>query len=458
MLANVRIARILAPDGYGQYNLVIAVASIGSVLTSLGLRNVVIRECARHPEKSASLLFFSMVNRATVMVLVSIGIIIYSQYNDSGFTISLGAITVGLLIGQVGWDLLETIAFGHERMHFSALINFIGSLIWVLLAWIVPQHWLTAFTVGFAFALLQIGKAIVYSIISKKAGYFSGNFNFFIWKECGLSLISQSIPFYWLSILTASVGLLPVIFLSNMGGTTEVGFYNVSNRLINPMQLLILTAFSALYPGLSKIANNGDGNQFLRTIKQGFISIIIIGTTAAILVSLLRREIVFLLFGSSYLPAADVLAYQCWYSALFYIYNLIGLVLASRDKQNLLGILSTCNAIIAMPILWWGASQNAVMLSVAGIIQLVLNLPYHWVVFQRIMPRPLPGIVVFQGISIMTGGMILAALISPDFPLLIRAMIILVILAGLSFILPRKWISRFISKKRQQQEHQLELR
>src|SRR3954453_8212814 len=49
MLATIRGARALAPGGYGQYNLVQTIAGLGAVIAGLGLRNVVIRECARHP-------------------------------------------------------------------------------------------------------------------------------------------------------------------------------------------------------------------------------------------------------------------------------------------------------------------------------------------------------------------------------------------------------------------------
>jgi O-antigen/teichoic acid export membrane protein len=83
MLATIRIARTLAPAGYGQYNLVQTVAGIGTVVALLGFRNVLVRETARHPERSADLFFVSAFIRTGMLLLSVLGIVVYSGLNQT---------------------------------------------------------------------------------------------------------------------------------------------------------------------------------------------------------------------------------------------------------------------------------------------------------------------------------------------------------------------------------------
>src|SRR4051794_27964910 len=56
VLATFRIARVLAPSGYGEYNLVQVTGALGAVFAALGLSNVLIRRSARKPEETGILL------------------------------------------------------------------------------------------------------------------------------------------------------------------------------------------------------------------------------------------------------------------------------------------------------------------------------------------------------------------------------------------------------------------
>jgi O-antigen/teichoic acid export membrane protein len=429
MLAIVRIARALSPEGYGQYSLVLTMAALGVVLASLGVRNVIIRECARDPERSASIFFTSAVLRVPMLIAVGAGILLYSQVTQQ-LDIVLSALAVGLLVGQSCWELVENVAFGHERMEYSAGINLAGSVIWVVVAWSVPQWWLTPFNVSLAFTVLQAGKTLTYAVVGGHAGYFRGSPT--IPQQSSLRhLLQHSLPFYWLALLTATTNQLPILFLAERSGQAEVGLYNVGFRLIAPMQMLIMTALTALYPGLSQAAVSNN-EQFMRTIRRALLGITLIGTIGALAISLLRQEVVLLLFGTAYGSAADAMAFQSWYSVWLAIYSLLGTSLAATDKQRWLAWLSTCYALLAVPILWWGAGHGATGLAATMVGAAVINMPYHWVIFQRSLPCPLTTSFTLSLITILGGGITIAWLIPPTLHFLWRLALLIVLLALLA--------------------------
>src|SRR5947209_918632 len=91
MLANIRIARALAPGGYGQFNLVQSVAGLASVFAGLGLRNVVVRECARHPGNSARIFYTSAILRLVALFAVGSGILLYSRVDAHWLSLNFAA-------------------------------------------------------------------------------------------------------------------------------------------------------------------------------------------------------------------------------------------------------------------------------------------------------------------------------------------------------------------------------
>ena len=156
------------------------------------------------------------------------------------------------------------------------------------------------------------------------------------------------------------------------------------------MQMFIVTALVALYPGLSKDSVR-DPERFLRIVRESLFGITIMGTGAALCVTLLRNEIVMVLFGPAYAPAADAMAYQVWGSIFAAIYWLIGTTLAAGDKQNLLALLSTGYTCLSLPLVYWGSKHGATGLAAATVAGALVNMPYHWMAFQKVLPRRIAG-------------------------------------------------------------------
>lgn len=382
MLATIRIARVLLPERYGQYNLVQAFAGIGVVLAGLGFRHVVIREIARHPEQSGLLLRVTFFVRLVIWIIVGLGMFIYTQSYQTSLDGNFFVAIIVIMVGISSWEILENIAFGLERMEFTAGINLAGSVVWCVVAWTVPVVWITALNVSLAFALLQIIEVPIYYIALLRGGILPHA----TMKAPVLKLLHEGAPFYWLALLTMATNQIPVLLLANSAGQVEIGYFNAALRLVMPMQMLALTALSALYPSLSQ-SYLDNGALFMSKIEHIFIGIIVIGTSAALIATLLRKELVLFLFGIAYEYSSDVMVFQIWFLVFGAIYAMIGTVLAASDNQVLLMRLSTCYAIISIPILWWFSRWGAIGIAAGLLVSSLVNFFYHWHYFCRILPQ-----------------------------------------------------------------------
>jgi len=222
MIALIRVARLLAPTGYGYYNLVQTTASIGMIIAALGMRNVIIRDCARNPEKARSLYFASLVVRLLFSCIAGAGILFYALLSPHVLPVSLSGFTILLLVGLIIWDTAESISFGMQRMEFSSRTNALGSAIWVLWVWIVPASVLTVATVSFSFAMLQLFKAVLLGWQAKRlipTVQISIRYSL---KNEARKLIIESLPFYWMMLLETALGGLPVMILAQRSSPEQV--------------------------------------------------------------------------------------------------------------------------------------------------------------------------------------------------------------------------------------------
>ncbi len=424
MAATIRIARLLEPEGFGQFGIVQMMAVTGTVVAGIGIRNVVTRQTATHPEMRGSLFLSSAVIQAIAFIPVIIGIWFYCQFSNQGISVSLYVVVVGLLLGLLIWELVESIAFGQERMEYSSGINIAGSVIWVVFAWMAPCSWLTLFRVCLAFALLQGAKALAYILAGKLSGFLRINVRD---NQYGY-LLRSSMPFYWLALLSIPTIQLPIFFLLERSGQMETGLYNAGMRLAGPFQMVMYTGTTALYPVLCKLAVS-DKEQFMQKIRQILFVFVIGGTIGAFAITILRYELVTVLFGSSFYLAANTLSFLCWNMVFLAIFALIGTILAASNNQKILAKLATCYAILATPIIWWGAGRGATEMALAMLVASALNMSYHWVILEKKLPARFTVFYRMGLLSVLAGGFIAAFGVPQTLPWTIRGAICFILTA-----------------------------
>lgn len=381
LLTTVRLARTLLPEGYGIFTLVQTLAVAGAVVAGLGLRNAIIRQVARTPGSGRATLLGSLRLLVPSGIVAALGAAWYLS-KQSGYSVeSIGGWAAFLVLSVTLWEPLEAIAFGRERMTVTSAWNTIASAIWCAAVWLLPADRLTLPVAVGGTALVQALKLAGLGFSMRREGAFRGS-------DQAPSLLAEGLPFYWIALLTMAATQLPVMALLAGSGAAETGLLGAGMKMALPAGMLVGSALSAAYPGLSRAALT-DLDRFKSTLSSLFASVAGIGSAAAAAGTIFRIELTDLLFGPEYGGAANLMAALLWWSVLSGVFSTIGVALAALDRQRLLAGLSTAFALVTGAAILLTMHRGGEAMAFALMLSSAVNLPYHWFFMQRVLPIPL---------------------------------------------------------------------
>lgn len=400
------MARQLQPEGYGLFNLVSVQATIFSIIAAYGLRIVVIRHIARSREDARKLFTISsrirlLTTFIAVVTAIGYNLLLSTDQSLAGSALFVLAI---LIVFQTFWDTIESISFGFEKMEATGIINLCFTVIWVCQVYIIPTAYFSVTVLLMVFAFNQIAKSITYYLWLRKSILYKQSKPAHISIDAYKDIIRQSNYYFVLAVFTAIQNQIPILFLQFNSTVDQIGQFNLGYRILSPLQMILNMLLTAIFPMFSRLAVENI-ELFGKRIKTLLNIIVLFGVWGCMCFALFSKDVVLLLYGSAYLPSANVILIQCWFTVLFAIFCLIGTVLSAYDKQKLLAMLSIIYGIIATPIFFFGAKFGAIGLAWCFVVAALVNMTYHWVIFRKLLKNKISytyTILVFGSIGVLS--------------------------------------------------------
>ena len=312
------LARYLGPTDYGTLNFVIAFVSLFSVIATLGMNGVIVRDLVVFKKDS-----FKVLGTASVVMsitsftaYIACSLVAFFYYSDE-FIFSLILIYGSTIIFKTS-DLFR---FWQESIIKSKIIVIIESLVFFL------SSTLKIFLIFYEYDLLYFIIVLTLEIIvSAIAIFVSYNHNYSIgnWKydsDYSKNLLKRSLPFFISSLGIVIYMRVDQLMLKSYLGEYSVGIYSVGMKLSEIWYFIPTIIVSSVFPKLFKLKNefpkefNDKVLILLRFLS--FLSILSI-----IFVSIFSHEIINLIFGSEYSESASVLVIHIW-TGLFVAYGLV---------------------------------------------------------------------------------------------------------------------------------------
>lgn len=390
MFTNVILARFLAPEGYGQYTLVLTYIAILYSLSCLGVNQLTIRYIARNQNDSRFYLRLSLFFRAFGFVLSTLGFIVYANLTSSPINSQfiLYVILACVFLENI-WVAFQNVAFGMQRMEWNAVINVAFAAINLAIYLILPSKLINIQTVLGVYLLVYVAKDVAYYICLSKSKLLRWeNKMLAINKETCASFLNESVPFYILLVFGLLTNQLPTIFLENNSNMEEVAYFGTANKLLLPLTVFMNTALTAFFPNQSQLFVK-DKQLFQKNTVKMITILTGLGIILSAIISLFRWEVVELLYGKVYTCTADVMSYQCWYFVLFSLFSINGVTLGAADAQKTLAACSIIYGIISTPILYYASFYGAQGLSMGYIVASFINLTYILFVLKRVLVNAL---------------------------------------------------------------------
>lgn len=447
ILSSIRLARLLQPEGYGYFNLIIILSGLFLIIASYGLKQVIIRYVARNKTESKYVFYISNQIRLVTTLIAIFCLIVYSFFLKEPSIPPFFLILLSInIIAQSVWEAVECVAFGNEHMEPSGYLNLAFTGIWVLSVYLIPKDSFNAEFLLIAFVSIQILKSLSYYFWLKGKIFIKSKLH-----DVNLTIghkyfIKQSNYYFILAVFTAIQTQVPIVLLSHNSTLDQVGVFNLGNRILGPLQMVILTALTALYPSFSRLALT-DKTLFTKRVKILLNIMVIIGIWGCLCFTLFSKEVVLLLYGNEYLGSVKVILIQCWFTLLFGIFCTIGTVLNSFDKQRLLAILSIIYGTLCIPVFFVGSKYGAIGLAWAFVIAACINMTYHWVVFKRLLSPDVTSLYTLKLFSILILASLFSLFTPFDFGILIKLLIVILITLATGIYLKNRELPKLLSKE-----------
>jgi O-antigen/teichoic acid export membrane protein len=384
ILTSIRLARVLQPEGYGLYNLMLVQGSLFSIVAAFGLHMVIIRYVARNRTESRNVFRLSLQIRIATTICAVVLLFIYNIFiNKVSLTLFFLVLLSLYIVFLTFWDSIQNIAFGNDRMEATGILNLLYNCVWVIAVYTIPKAYFNIDVLLTTFISIQMLKTFSYYIWLKNKIF--AKIQHFINPELNYRfIITQSKYFFILAVFSTFQNQIPVLILNQNSTLEQVGIFNLGYRILTPFHMVLNMALTSVYPYFSRLAIE-DRELFVRRIKNLINLMIVVGIWGCICFSLFSKEVVLLLYGNAYLDSARMILIQCWFTLLYAILCTIGTVLSSLDRQRLLSLLSVISAVIATVTYYFGTKYGAIGLSWAFVISAYISIAYHWVVFRKLL-------------------------------------------------------------------------
>lgn len=375
----IRITNLFSPGSYGVYTFMQSQGSLLFVIADLGITNVIIRSVARDHFRTNDLVLNGAIIRLLSVLALSMLYIIYNHFLGNLTYLQMTYVFLFAFINCIA-HLFEIAFLGNQKMLPTSLINLAYSIVWFLIVYMIPFKYISVNVLFVFFIAINLLKAIVSLAVLKYLKLLVGEIHKFSISCKGI--LRESWPYFSLVLIMLPVNYLSNNFLILNSNIVEVGYFNLAQKLMLPVNLVLGFALSAIFPNLSSLWVK-DEKKFFNIISTGFKYFLIATAIMCCIFTFFIREIVILIFKASYLPAVKVCQLQVWFVFLMGINSLIGTILGAVNKEKIILKMGIVNALISTPMLYFGSKYGAVGLSYGYVISFVIFEIYCWAQFKK---------------------------------------------------------------------------
>ena len=310
LLVGAWVARYLGPAQYGLMNYAGSFIALFSVLSTLGLDGVVVRNIVRDPVSRDEVLgtaFVLKVIGGVATLVLSFATILIIRPGDV-----LVRWLVGILASGTIFQALDTIDFWFQSQVQSKFTVYARNGAFLTVAAVrVLLIFLKAPLLAFALAntaeiaLAALGLIIVY----RRSGLsvFSWKFRFASVK----TLLRDSGPLILSGIVIMIYMRIDQVMLGQMIGDHEVGIYSAAVRLAETWYFIPMSVSASVFPSIVEAKALGDA-RFYKRLQKFYNLMALMGYAVAVPVTFVAGWVIKIIFGASYSKAGPMLAVLIW--------------------------------------------------------------------------------------------------------------------------------------------------
>lgn len=347
-LAYTQLFRYLGPTASGQFQFVLSYVTLFGVIIDFGIQQYIIKKISEDRSK-AKHYFHNFLAVEAVLAFVVYGAMLAIAYLNNYEPVVFKAIAVagfGTALHGLTYPFLAVITAFYD-LKKAALLNFISSVINVSIIFLTIWTsgsivMLTSQQVIYGFLALTMYYRYVRPYIGSPEmmrGILSINFS--VVKQ----ILLASVPFAMLVGFSTIYNRIDIVLITNILGYTQTGLYTAAYKFFDLMAFFPAVVSHSLYPVFARFMVErkiGDVRIVLEKYLRFMAAIALPLATGGMLLS---EQIIRLLAGEEFAPAADVLAVLVWAPAILFIYIVVNALVVSQ-LTKLATIVTGVNVVI----------------------------------------------------------------------------------------------------------------
>lgn len=408
VLFGIAIVRRFGSETFGEYSAALAFVSLFSVLSDLGLGSWGTRAVAEDRTQTSAFVWRVagirlLLSAATTVVIVGLAALLYPVQHVLAIAIACGTL---FLFGING--ALDMAWLGHERLDISSSISVINQLAFVAIGSVVlVLHGGVVALIIAAIAALAIATLASWRIAKRLIGLTPA------WPTLrgAIPLVRACAPIGIVQISLLISYKVDTVLLSIFRDSGTVGIYAVAYNLIFSLMLLSHSVNLALFPALSRAAN--DRGALDRLAGRAMRYLLLVGTPIAFGGALLAPVLIRTLYTDAYARSATVLRIVIWVLPLMFLTEFCGYYATAIHRERAASraalIMASANIalnLVCIPLFGvWAAAIITVITEAVFLAQ------YLWILRDRGVIRTF-GALVWRPV-VAASGMVAALAVMP---------------------------------------------
>ncbi|MDM8543267.1 flippase [Desulfococcaceae bacterium HSG9] len=336
-------ARRLGVNNFGIFSYGFALVYLFSIFMDLGISTYSVQQVSRDHSKTpqylgAILLSKLILTILSILLIIATGLIMHRDATTLWVLFILGSCVA---LDNLGGSF-NAVFQAHEKMHYEAIIisfsNLIMSVVGFAILYYSPGILLFCLVYTFG-ATLRASSACVWCLKKYDRPIFSLDIEFIY------ELFRKGLPFALVMIFIHIYGYIDTLILAAYCENEIVGYYNAAYRLVEAPLFIIQSLSTAIFPALSRLYVQ-DKTQLAGIVQQFFQKAVALGLSISLVVAILSEDLIKLIYGKEYEPAAAVLPILIFSIAIIMPNTICGSTIRAIDRQTISAKVTGLGAIL----------------------------------------------------------------------------------------------------------------
>lgn len=325
------MARYLGVEDFGKYNLVFAYLTFFSMITDMGIADILVREMARYPEKTSKMMSnVSLIKLILIVTAIALSIGVASLLHYPPDTTMYIYVASFMLLFQAYNDMYRALFQCKLKMEYEIISKLFSRFLSAILIIYIIYMKGTLFQIILITVLSELVKLIMNHSWSKKIFEPKFEMDRTFWKY----MCKESLPIAFSGIFTLMYHRIDVLMLSIMVNESAVGLYSAAYKLSEPLEMFPQAIIFSLYPLISTSFHKSSGD-FTKIFSRGIRYLVILTLPVCFGVTILADQIIYLVYDESYsgsIAALRILIWSLFFVSLNYF---LSSTLTAINKQKL---------------------------------------------------------------------------------------------------------------------------